>query len=501
MPAAAASNQLQALTPAAQDLYADVTGELTAYTIDAAMSPFSGADQASITGQVEIDYHNRTGDAVETIYLRLYPNNAEYAEGRMTVDEITIDDEPVISYESEDNTLLTLNLNEPLAVDGRAEIAMVFTSLLPTDPSESYGMFKYDTSADTYNMAHWLPLIAGWDAEDGWNTGPISINGDPVFTEAATFDVTLTAPADLKFATSGSLVDDPTVDGDEQQMHFISGPSRDFDMTASDMFVITTAMAGDTEVRSFALPGFENAAEVVLDTGVKAIETFNDLIGEYPYTELDLVQADIGNGAGGVEFPGMVYVGSNFYSPDSPSVQTVPHILEFITVHEVLHQWFYGVVGNNQYLHAYLDEAMANYLSTVYFAAVYDAETANEQANYELRAGYFDFLFQSGDDIVDQPTDSFRNGGVYGVIVYGKGALAFMELRAEIGTEAFFAGLQDYYRTYAFGIATPDDMQAAFETASDQSLDDFWDHWFRQANGRDDYDATDYARLLREMGQ
>jgi aminopeptidase N len=166
----------------------------------------------------------------------------------------------------------------------------------------------------------------------------------------------------------------------------------------------------------------------------------------------------------------------------------------------VAHQWFYGVVGNNQYLHAYLDESLSNYLSVVYFAANYDAETANEQANYELRSGYFDYLFRNGDDIVDQPTDSFRSGGVYGVIVYGKGALAFMELRAEIGTDAFFAALQSYYATYAFGIATPADMKAAFEEAAGTSLEAFWTHWFNEAAGLDDFDATDVARLLREMG-
>ena len=493
--------QSAALIDSVVDTYSDTTADLSAYTVSAEMTPFSNADLASIAGTLTIDYHNRTGTSQDALYLRLYPNNAEYADGRMIVDDVTVDGETVLSYSGGDSTLVTISLNSPLSDGDRTTIALSFETRIPTDPIQSYGMFKYDVSTNTYNLAHWLPLLAGWDAEAGWNTGPISINGDPVYTEAATFDVSLTAPADLTFASSGSMVAEPEIDDDLQHLHFVSGPSRDFDMAASEEFVVTTAMAGETEVRSFALPGFEDQSALVLQSGVQAIETYGELIGIYPYRELDIIQADIGNGAGGVEFPGMVFIGRDFYSPDSPSVQRVPHFLEFIVVHEVAHQWFYGVIGNNQYLHAYLDESLANYLSVVYFAANYDAETANEQANYQLRSGYFDYLFQTGDDIVDQPTDAFRSAGVYGVIVYGKGALAFMELRAEIGTKAFFAGLQDYYATYAFDIATPDDMRGAFEEASGTSLEAFWTHWFEEANGLDDYDATDMARLLREMSE
>lgn len=493
--------QSLALIDSVVSTYADTTSDLSAYTVSATFTPYSIADPAAITGDLSIKYHNRTGATQDTLYLRLYPNNAEYADGRMDVSDITIDGETVLSYTSEADTTVSIPLPDPVADGDWVELKLAFTTIIPTDPTQSYGMFKFDTSANTYNLAHWLPLLAGWDEEAGWNTGPISINGDPVFTEAATFDVTLSAPADLIFAGSGSPVGDPEIEGDTQTLHFVSGPSRDFDLAASSSFQVTTAMAGETEVRSFAMPGFETQSAAVLETGVKAIGIYNDLIGTYPYRQLDIVQADIGNGAGGVEFPGMVFIGSSFYSPDSPSVQNIPHILEFIVVHEVAHQWFYGVVGNDQYLHAYLDEALSNYLSVVYFAAAYDAETANEQANYQLRAGYFDFLFNYGDDIVDQPTDAFRTGGAYGVIVYGKGALAFMELRAEIGTDAFFAALQQYFVDYAFAIATPTDMQTAFEEAADASLDEFWTHWFKSADGKDDYDATDYARLLREMSE
>jgi aminopeptidase N len=195
----------------------------------------------------------------------------------------------------------------------------------------------------------------------------------------------------------------------------------------------------------------------------------------------------------------MVYIGASFY--DSTSDAGDRRFLEFVVVHEVAHQWFYNVVGNNQYQHAFMDESLANYLSVVYFAAEYSADEANKQANLNLRLGYFDLLFQQGDEVVDQPTDDFPSEHAYGVVIYGKGALAFMELRREIGADAFFAGLQQYYRNFAFEVAEPEDMKAAFEAASGQDLTEFWTHWFEQPDGADDFDAADLARLLREIGE
>ncbi len=118
-----------------------------------------------------------------------------------------------------------------------------------------------------------------------------------------------------------------------------------------------------------------------------------------------------------------------------------------------------------------------------------------------MRLGYFDMLFKEGDQIVDQPTDDFVTSRDYGIIVYGKGALAFQQLRREIGTDAFFDGLASYYQDFAFKVAQPDDMRAAFEGSSGEDLSEFWTHWFESPNGEDDFDATDLAKLLRELNE
>jgi aminopeptidase N len=177
-----------------------------------------------------------------------------------------------------------------------------------------------------------------------------------------------------------------------------------------------------------------------------------------------------------------------------------PTFLEFVVVHEVAHQWFYGLVGNDQYLHAFMDEGMANYISCVYFEKEYGPDIAEQQIDLNLKLPYFNMLFNQGDEIVDQPTDSFPSMDDYGTIIYGKGALGFEAIRIKIGDDAFFGGLTNYVAQERFKVAQSDDMLKAFEQSSGQDLSDFWRHWFDAAEGTQDFTQQDYADLRAQLG-
>jgi aminopeptidase N len=313
------------------------------------------------------------------------------------------------------------------------------------------------------------------------------------------FDVSITAPSEYVFVTTGSEITS-TQDGDHATYHVVSGPVRDFVMAADADFQNESITVGGTVVNSYFNPGHIETGLEVLTAGAQALEVFNRLAGEYPYAELDLVEIDLGNGAGGVEFPQLMFIGGDYYDQgNSPTV--IPGYLEFIVAHEVAHQWWYGLVGNNQYRHAFIDEGVSNYMTVVYFEEIYGEEAAEQQINYNLKASYFSRLFNDGDHIVDQPTDDFPSQRAYGSIVYGKSALGFGEVRAAIGDDAFFNALHAYVAEFRFDVAAPSDLKAAFEAASGMDLDELWRHWFEAAEGKEDYDAADLAVLLREIGR
>jgi aminopeptidase N len=76
--------------------------------------------------------------------------------------------------------------------------------------------------------------------------------------------------------------------------------------------------------------------------------------------------------------------------------------------------------------------------------------------------------------------DRFRTAPL-STLVYGKGGLGFLAIRNAIGNEAFISGLAAYAKQFRLGIADPEDLQTAFETASGQSLQELWSFWFNSA--------------------
>ncbi len=277
----------------------------------------------------------------------------------------------------------------------------------------------------------------------------------------------------------------------------MTGPVRDFTIVADDDFASVSRQVGGTTVTSYFNPANAGGGARVLEYGSRALATFNALFGTYPYREMDLVEVNL-RGAGGVEFPQLMYIGHALYDDD---LGGNPHYLEFVTAHEVAHQWWYGLVGNNQHLDAFIDEGLAEYASSaVYFGAHYGEATARDQFDREVKLWYLNALFVAGDQIVDQPTDDFPNAASYAATVYGKAAVGFDAIRGEIGDEAFFAGLRDYLRQERFGVASPGDLRSAFAAAADRDIGELWRHWFEAAEGERDFSPQDYLELRAALG-
>ncbi len=487
-PSATAGSLYADIIPSqAQQIRLETDGQLPIYRVHADLVPASDRP-ARIEGTLQLSYIDFTGQEQTELYLRLYPNFEDYGGGSMTIANVTVDGLPVEPVIGADPSLATITLPVPLSPGGRAELLLDFVTTIPNDPITSYGMFGYFSDTQSYNLAQWMPLLAGWDPATGWLLDIPNTVGDPVFSNTAMFDIELIAPSDIAFVTSGSET------ATEAQGPFIThrwaaGPVRDFVMSAGTNLAVMEQQIGETIVRSWYFPGYEEAATVVLQYAIDALDVFSRDFGIYPYREMDLIQTQLGGQAAGVEFPGLMYIGASHYDPASD-------YLEFTVVHEVAHQWWYGLVGNNQYLHAFLDEALANESSMIYEEAIGGPDAATIWVQGFLQRPFLTMLFgPTGDMVVDQPTADFITNGPYGRTVYGKGALGFDTIRRTIGDDAFFRGLQAYVREHRFGIAQPEDLLSALETASGQDLHELWAHWFDRTEGTQDFTPEDLIAL------
>lgn len=469
------------------DIFSQTSGLLPIYDVSATFNvPVDGPSM--ITGTTELSYVNFTGIPQDEVYIRLYPNAPVYLEGGMVLDEVLVSGDRISPAYDQDDTLVTLPLTQTLNPGEDVMLTIQFTSTLPFEQNDSYGMFGFDNEGGSFNFAHWQPLLTGWTPDIGWNTGPVDTRGDPVFSNTALFSVQLQAPSELVFATTG--VSTQTLELGETTIHsWESGPSRDFVMIANPNFLVAEGLAGDTVVRSFYTPETEAIAAEVLEMATASLEMFNELFGPYPYREFDLAEAYIGPRAAGIEFPGLVYISRNLYDLENPN-------LEFTIVHEVAHQWWYAMVGNNQYLHAFIDEGLSNYVSIIYIELRYGPEAADQAVDRFLKRSYFAALFGSGgDQVVNQPTASFPSDRSYGRIAYGKGALGMQAIREAIGLDAFTQALADYAELRRFGVAVPGDLLAAFEAASNSDLSELWRHWFDAAEGEQDFVPGDLVEI------
>ena len=223
------------------------------------------------------------------------------------------------------------------------------------------------------------------------------------------------------------------------------------------------------EVISYTIDGAKK--EQALSYGIDALQIFNKLFGDYSYKQLSIVASDCF--IGGMEYPNLVMIGKQLYeiNEDFP--------LEYVIAHEVAHQWWYGMVGNNAIREAWLDEALSEFSALMYFEEKYGGHIKEQVYEKMIKEQYEDFLGirLSRDDGILKELDEFDDQLQYSSIVYGKGAMFIRELRREMGDENFIKALREYFNTYKFRNASTKDFYNVLQKNTNKDLKKEFSRW------------------------
>ena len=449
----------------------------------AVLQPWAQADIETV--QPLPSYHitarlNDEGTAIEGVMqvivpspkaefvFRLYPNLKNY-RGSIDITQALIDGSPVdIETLAEDTAI---RLSRPTMIENESpepvRLELAFTTQLGSNPEAkgNYTLFGWDGAV--LSLPGFFPALAVEQAGE-WVLDQPPMHGDVLFNDVALYQLDLTLPAELLVASGGvvlNIIDNP--DG-RRTWQITGGPLRDMTVIAGPFQAVSEHAAGAT-VTSYYLPGHKTAALAALAHATAALRLYSDRYGAYPYTELEVVEAPLN--FRGMEYSGLVLIGEDLYEDQRD-------FLTFLVAHEVGHQWWYAVVGNNPYQHPWLDEGLTEYGAFDYYRGVFGQTQAEKLLTGRWQIPFATAASGGVDGAVDRPAADFDPAS-YELLVYSKAALFFNALRDQLGEETYDELLQTYYAENRYRIATPQTLLATAERISGQNLNPLAEKWLK----------------------
>lgn len=415
----------------------DRIGYDVALRADATGSRWTGRERISFT-------HTGAGPALREVYVRLWGNGADGCGGPgapspVRVSRITggVADSPSVNC-----TALRIRLTHPVAPGARASVSFDVSLTVP-DRVARFGR----GGAHRY-LGNALPVLSVRDGR-GWHLAPDVGFGESYFTLAADFRVVLDHPAELTVPATGITTTRPGSAGRSVTIS-TAYRVRDFAWAAGPFHTATETSPGGVRVRAYwtadTEPGWVAQAR---QESAEAVDAFGKRFGRYPYGELDVVLSP-GFTFGSMEYPGFVLV---WAGPEGSAA-----------VHEIAHQWWYGIVGNDEYAAPWLDEAFATYAQDLFYGERGEGcwtQVSWPRSDAEITSsmGYW----------ARPPGHSGWSG-----VVYRAGSCALHDLERALGSAAMERMLRRYVSDHWYGVSTNDAFMRAAQAASDTDLTPFW---------------------------
>jgi len=376
-------------------------------------------------GAIRVDTELAVTNSSPAPAARLELNTLAATLGSMQLLAATVDGRAVEPVVDGQNVLVPLA--DPLAVGATARVRIVYSaSFRHSMKGTDYMWAQVGDVLSLYRFIPWLTRVTPFEPN-----GPGESFVTPSSPEVA---VTLRASRPLTYATSGRLVTE-----DLSSRTFLAHNVRDFNLTASPSYRVLdgTSVDGETAISVYTRWGH---GPEILAQARRALAAYERWIGPYPYPTLTLAQT-----AGGPskESPAHVWI-SRTFTPTSTL-----HPLDYAVVHEIAHEWFYAVAGNDQFRDPFADEAVADLLSRT-LAWHFRATRCPMQR-------------------LDLAVDGY-SAACYSEVIYVQGSNFLNGLRHDLGAARFWQVLRRYYADSTFRISSTNELLRDFLEVGGDSL-------------------------------
>lgn len=362
---------------------------------------------------------------------------AAHSPGAFTLHAITVDGKAV-AYQR-NGTTLRVPLSRPLPPDETITLTLDFLVRVPEliDP-QSFAEANLAYTDDALMAGYWYPLLAPYRSGVGWLETPWYPIGDPFASESADYTAIITATPGVTIVSGGELERHHNV------WRYTLPQGRTFAFIASPVYQTLSLASEERDYAISVLPRHASLAPIALQTLIQAERLFTALYGPYPYRALRVAEF---SGPWSMEFSGFFVLGAaEFNDYDGTQRNRMIRII----AHETSHQWWYGVVGNDQVREPWLDEGLARFNEVRY----YEAFAAPDVAWWWNKV----IGPTRPSKPLNSPITAFTNHGDYLDSIYDQGARYLETLRLRLGADTFNVFLRDLYRRGRYRLITTDDF-------------------------------------------
>lgn len=458
-------------------------------------------------------YKNNSPDVLNELYIHVYPNayankKTAYAKQQLENGSLSFQkakpeemgyveglDFQVLDTFTYNNSVNQHDLNGKALKWGFTkdlDIVKVDLSDRPLQPGDSmiiYTPFQVKLphvfsrkghAEGVYHVSQWFPKPAVYD-EKGWHPMPYLDQGE-FYGEFARFEVNIEVPGDYVVLATGAV--DPkeknwmmrkakgekdSLEKETKRVHYSANQVHDFAWFASDQWHLKHQdwQKPDGEVidvwtAALDQKEWKKAAQWTQET----LAYLSEEVGTYPYPQVTVVEGGLGAG-GGMEYP-MITVIQKGMKGD---------LLQKVIIHEVGHNWFYGVLASNERAYPWMDESINSFYEKR--ISIKYAEEGSADILERLEDGLLESLIRSRSktkhsQAITNHSEDFTDLN-YGLDVYEKGPRMMEYLAAFLGEDDFKKMMQDYYQEWQFKHPQPEDLQKSWTTSTKKDIT-----WFFQ---------------------
>jgi peptidase M1-like protein len=394
------------------------------------------------TGHERITFTNADPTPLDTIWIRVWSNGVQGCDPlAIDVSNVTGGTAGALSV---DCTAMPIDLDAPLDPGDRTSVAMDVRIELPSI-NDRFGRYGGVSLLGTA-----LPTLAIHD-DDGWHLDPFVDLGESFYSIVGEYTVDLTVSRALDTAATGRLKN-VTTDGTRETRRYVAQDVRDFEWAAGHLAQLHDRDRDGVRVNVWYRPAIvtRSKANHMLGVALKSMSEFSDDFGAYPYPEVDIVLSAFTT-FGGMEYPQLVF--------SNPVRYTVSH--------ELAHQWWYGIVGDDEYAEPWLDESFATWSQYLPFDPWKNCQP---------------YAWPSADARITNDMAYWSTHPSQYWVIYSQGGCMLANLSHRFGLHHFLDVLADHASAAWLGVARTEDFQQVVADAAAAQLpsfdvDAFWTTW------------------------